>query len=458
MKRVFLGKCIAALLLVLPSVCGFAQSWTQVPSPNPSTERNLLRGISGTSSSDVWAVGHYQPNPANYVYHNLIIHWNGTSFQTVPIGNPSADNNDLWDVQAISPNVAWAVGDYTYPGSTANAQIHKWNGTSWIQQTIPTIAGGSYLFGIGAVSASDIWAVGGKAGSPFLCYAMHYNGSSWAEVAVPPAPGSGRNNFNAVHGLSANDVWAVGTWGANVGDYHFLAMHWNGSTWTNSPIPNTVNNGVDGELLDVKMVSANDVWAVGYSLAGGIVMLHWNGTVWSQVPTTGGGGALAVLSANDIYAVGSEIAHWNGSRWTVVDTLFNYPYPALGAATVLPGGEIWAAGRTVDSNNIFKTLVYRKGSNISSTVAGITRSTFAASVYPNPFSKDISLSITSEKSSTISLQLTDAFGRLKYAHSIELRQGVNEVPILTSPDMSSGIYLLTIADGNTQQVIKLYRK
>jgi hypothetical protein len=75
---------------------------------------------------------------------------------------------------------------------------------------------------------------------------MHFNGSLWTEVSVPPPPGSGRSNFNAVHGLSANDVWAVGTWGVAVGDYHFLAMHWNGSTWSNSPIPATVNGGIDG--------------------------------------------------------------------------------------------------------------------------------------------------------------------------------------------------------------------
>lgn len=448
---------ILVLIFVLIASFSYGQpTWTRVPSPNPSTVRNLLRGISGTSSSDIWTVGHYYPNPSTITMNNLVMHWNGTGWQTMTVPNPSTNSNDLWDVAAINTNLAWAVGDFAYSNGVANALILKWDGSTWAQQSIPLIAGGSFLFGLGVINSNDIWAVGGKAGSPFLCYSMHYNGSSWTEVPVPPAPGSGRNDFNGVHGISSNDVWAVGSWGVAVGDYHFLAMHWNGSAWVNSPIPTSVNGAIDGELMDVKVVSSNDVWAVGYSLAGGVVLIHYDGTSWTQVPTSGGGGALAVLSANDIYGVGGDITHWNGSSWTVTDTLISYPWPALNATTVLPNGEIWAAGRTVDSNNVFQTLVYRRGPGSTTTTGvNIHSASLHLGVYPNPFDNVITLDIATAKGQPADIMLTDMTGRTVLQNRVTLSAGSNHIPLNVPAAISAGMYMVEIKSGGEVQKVKV---
>jgi hypothetical protein len=92
-------------------------------------------------------------------------------------------------------------------------------------------------------------------------------------------------------------------------------------------------------LADLAVVSANDIWAVGTERIGdedATVTLHWNGSVWSLVPSPNVGpevdnslmGVAAVVS-NNVWAVGTQqptsssdshtlILHWNGSAWSIV--------------------------------------------------------------------------------------------------------------------------------------------
>lgn len=254
------------------------------------------------------------------------------------------------------------MGDYNT--SFVNAKLLHYNGNTWSNVSLPPISGGSFLYAIDALNSTDVWIAGGKFAAPTrLAYAMHYNGTSWSEVNVP-AVGSYWNAFNSLSAVSANDVWAGGYWGNNYGDFHSLIMHWNGSTWVNSALPaNIVANG--GEVLDIKAASANDAWAVGYYLTGGMFKVHWDGTAWTEViPANGGGGAFAIVAPNNAYSFGGEISKWNGSSWTVVDSLKQVDYPALGSAVVFPNGDIWAAGRKMDTSGTnFYSLVYRSVNN-----------------------------------------------------------------------------------------------
>jgi hypothetical protein len=74
------------------------------------------------------------------------------------------------------------------------------------------------LAGVAAVSAADVWAVGGSqttTGSPTLI--EHWDGTSWSVVASP-TPGAGR--LNGVAGLGGGGLWAVGASSANGTDYY----------------------------------------------------------------------------------------------------------------------------------------------------------------------------------------------------------------------------------------------
>lgn len=366
---------LTAVFILITSPGLTQLGWVQVPSPDPSATRNMIRGLSGTSSSDVWAVGSYEEvfnyNPYN-VQHDLLLHWNGTVWQQFPALHLSTTLDDLWDVEAISANDVWAAGAYN-DFATTRAELLHFDGASWTNQPLPFITGGSFLNALHAISAVDIWAAGSQAGSPTRpCYVIHYNGSSWTEIPVP-AVGVYRNRFSDIHGISSNDIWAAGHWGNSYGDFHALIMHWNGTNWSNITLPSSIVSQLS-EVLSIKMIAANDVWAVGYYLAGGMFKIHWDGNSWTEIiPANGGGGAFAPLSSNNVFSVGGEISHWNGSAWTIVDGLTQFSYPSLGSTVVFSNGEIWAGGRTVDASNNFFSLIYRSVNNVPVFTGGTTQ-------------------------------------------------------------------------------------
>ena len=90
---------------------------------------------------------------------------------------------------------------------------------------------------------------------------------AWTST-LPPSPGAADNEFFGVSALSACDVWAVGNYRATAsGPLLSLAEHWNGTAWkpVPSPSPGQVN-----ELTSVATTSATDVWAAGFFTTGGV--------------------------------------------------------------------------------------------------------------------------------------------------------------------------------------------
>jgi hypothetical protein len=140
-----------------------------------------------------------------------------------------------------------------------------------------------------------------------------WNGTQWS-VVQSPNTGSLYNTLTSVAVVSANDVWAVG-WQANGGPSQTLIEHWNGTQWSvvQSPSPASIDN----ELFGVAAVSASDVWAVGFiennTVNGPVdqtLIEHWNGTQWSVVKSPSPGSqasqlsSVAAVSAHGVWAVG----------------------------------------------------------------------------------------------------------------------------------------------------------
>lgn len=97
--RGFARRCRLLFMLIFAAatVPGFSQiGWVQVPSISPGNSQNTIRGISGTSSSDIWAVGYFSNStPAPEVFQDLMMHWNGSSWQQSAPLNLSTSLNDL---------------------------------------------------------------------------------------------------------------------------------------------------------------------------------------------------------------------------------------------------------------------------------------------------------------------------------------------------------------------------
>jgi len=359
---------------VVPAVSG---NWQKAISPNVSEAiNNELLGVAAISASDVWAVGWAQdPNGPQYVKRTLIQHFNGSTWDIVNSPNVRGDtNSQLFSVSGTSANDVWAVGS-THNGTLpSRTLIQHWDGAQWNIVSSPSPdTQFNELRGVAAISANDAWAVGYRGGTktetPIETFILHWNGNAWTQVTSPNIPG-GANQLFGITAIAANDIWAVGNAAGAP-----LAMHWNGSTWS------LVNVGVNGGLSSEKLPAvsgkaANDVWAVGdgkgiFTNQTFATIFHWDGIRWTEKtcraasssnPPDGyeGGSAdayftgVSAAAVNDVWAVGVHgsgpmILHWDGQAWTAVTHPRAFPNAAvLRAVTTARGGSAWSVGIEIE--------------------------------------------------------------------------------------------------------------
>src|SRR5439155_1238226 len=178
-------------------------TWTAVPSPNATQGYNELFDVHAIATDDVWAVGYH--NIANYGSEkSMTLHWDGATWKIVRSVNIGANANILRGVAGASSNDVWAVG----LGSSTSLQSGRpltehWDGTAWTvvsspNGTLPT----SSLTGVVALSGNDAWAVGVTENQLLVSIktlTLHWDGSVWSVVPSPnPGP-----DYNWLDGVAA---------------------------------------------------------------------------------------------------------------------------------------------------------------------------------------------------------------------------------------------------------------
>jgi hypothetical protein len=285
-------------------------TWSVVSAPQPG-QSSRLKSVSALSASNVWAVGYYVGGTTR----TLIEHWDGTAWTVIPSPNTGDCANYLQSVTAIAANDVWAVGYYLLCDNTPQTLTMHWDGTAWTVITSPntgTLA--NRLTGVDAISSGDVWAVGmyNQGSDDAIPMSLHWNGTSWSSVLMPGRTGFADNLFG-VAAVSATDVWAVGYSFNDQGATRSLIEHWNGTSWSIATSPMI---GSD-KLRGVSALAASDVWAVGES-NNQTLTLHWDGTQWAAVPSANSDvtllSAVDIVSANDVWAVGSYSIGANTSR------------------------------------------------------------------------------------------------------------------------------------------------
>jgi hypothetical protein len=294
-------------------------SWTQVPSPDPATPSRLF-GVHALSASNVWAVGEYFDGS---IYKTLIVHWNGSAWTQVPSPDVSgATQNVLKAVRGSSATNVWAVGYFVNSNNVDQTLILHWNGSAWKLVPSPDPSGPALdqeLTSVASDSAQDAWAVGFYYTGLDKSMILHWNGSSWKQV-TSPNPGSQGTFLYGVRSTSASSAWAVGSDFNGTAD-KTLIVRWDGSAWKQMTSPNPGGATQNNDLSSVAVTSATDAWAVGdYDSGTGTrtLALHWDGSAWTQVTTPDLGGssiddsftAVGATSASDVWAVGR---YYNGS-------------------------------------------------------------------------------------------------------------------------------------------------
>lgn len=213
-----------------------------------------------------------------------IAHYNGTSWTKDTNMTPFAIT-DIWgssssDIWAASNDLAFG------PGSPIPAPLHRTGGV-WNTASINYSFIGHTITAIRGSGASDVWAVG-PAG-----FALHYDGSAWAQVAGPGSP----PDFISVVSFDSTDAWI----GSTSGVWHYSG----GGTWTQALAGQRIN-GVWG-------ASSGAVYAVGN---GGLLWLY-DGANWTaQRPIGSANDLLAVAgsAAGDVWAVGRNGTVLHGTR------------------------------------------------------------------------------------------------------------------------------------------------
>jgi hypothetical protein len=262
-SSVFTGgdKCGSALLVSYNGT-----SWGDISPCPPATQRySKITGISGNSSSDIFAV----ERSSRASEPNRILHYDGQAWSSAYTYQPATTYLSLSGIWSRAPNDVFAVGDSGYvvhydgaswtTSKTATSQslfsiwgdattgvafavgpngtIVRYNGTNWQTQASGTT---QHLLAVGGTSASNVFAVG--IGGVLL----HYDGTSWSSQS------SGTTEaLTGVWGSSATSVFVVGN--------HGTVLRYNGMSWTPEQI------GFSANLAGIWGTSPTNVFAVaGY--------------------------------------------------------------------------------------------------------------------------------------------------------------------------------------------------
>jgi hypothetical protein len=157
-------------------------------------------------------------------------------------------------------------------------------------------------------SANDIYAVGNSTFRGSV--ALHFNGVSWRQIALPETNETHRDLYRCVWGTSAENVFILGALGR--------VYHYDGNTWEKMYIGQSVDLGI------IWGTSNNDVFAAGPDGR----LFHYDGEEWNQIFGLEGMHFKGIWGSSNknVYASGTSfnvgaIYHYNGTKWKRIKTV-----------------------------------------------------------------------------------------------------------------------------------------
>ncbi len=284
---------------------------------------------------------------------------------TVALGAPAAAAARRWSLEALPADVTqpillgvavahwnsvWAVGSQTTTGPAVQQPLaERWDGREWATSPVAPKAN-AQLRAVVALSDTNVWAAG-------YVLIEHWNGTAWSIVPYQVDPGTPDEGFTGMAATSSRDIWAIGP---------SQVEHWDGKSWSQAAFP------VGLSPAEVDADSPTDAWIVGVpDVPGGPMSAHWDGHRWTLVdpPVAPGspqylGYGVRVVSPDDVWAVGTDTDaeqamtfHWDGTSWQAVPLPGAPDRSALqGTVSLLPDGDLWAAGDRVDGTIVHPLL------------------------------------------------------------------------------------------------------
>src|SRR5690348_538637 len=280
---------------------------------------SVLTDVGFVSAGESWAVGDMY-DPALHANRTLIERFDGSRWSVVPSANRSGMDNGLNSV-SVASGAGWAVGDAAAAGGSAGAfqplALH-WDGAQWSLVSPRNFTGDALFTSVDTLADKSAWAVGFQtaAGGTRRTLIERASGGAWTQVASPnDGSTTSDNTLMAVSGTLATGLWAVGYRQSPAGPVP-LVLRYDTSrpspTWVSVsgaggvPSPGTVETILTG----VDVLTATDVWAVGYYDNGTVkqpLALHWDGSSWrsSRIPGAGMLRRVRAIAPGNVWSAGT---------------------------------------------------------------------------------------------------------------------------------------------------------
>jgi hypothetical protein len=367
-------------------------------------------------------------------------------------------------VDATPNGDVWVVGNVTTTYPTNNLPlVMRWHQGDWNfvetatlrpQTEYPFGARGGFAYEVDAIADDDVWAVGiaagyGDASSTSVPMALHWDGSSWTDVDVPLVANR-HHELNDVFAVSSDDVWAVGDSRSISGTFRGVTYHWDGSEWSHipSPIEDISQSGLD----DIVGTGPNDVWAIGGAQDTGVVLMHWNGSQWNTMePPLNSGGSLAAVAPNDLWATGwNGFWHWDGVSWTEVPAQVpNSSYVIRSGGMEIVGDcDIWSAGFWTLADGITSFTLAERLQGTPTSVETPAVVDFGLT-FANPFSRTGTIRLRIPSTSRVELTVYDVHGaRVRDLFGPTIASGDRSIAwdgrANSGADVAAGVYFLKL--------------
>jgi len=221
-------------------------SWTVV-SGDIFGDGQSYRSIWGTSSTNIYATG------INGISDPIVYHFDGSGWSRQSEWGDLdfvGVNNSVIDIHGNAAGNTYLIGDNI--NSSYSSSIFKWSGSEWVDalndDDFPLY--NYHLNGVWVAPDNHVFlALDGWSDSPVVQY--NPSDDSWnADINVSKI--TNIHNLESIWGNSSSDVYAVGTKYVNAEKNKVggVMLHYNGTSWTEVALPEDVDivalNGVSG--------------------------------------------------------------------------------------------------------------------------------------------------------------------------------------------------------------------
>lgn len=378
---------LAAALALLPATAASAATWAgQSPVDPVGSTASGLSGTTCTSSTNCLAAGTYDPGTG--ITLPLIEKWNGTAWSQLTAATPPAGHNGaaLVSVGCSSSTACTAVGNYYDANFDQWALVQRYNGTAWASQTFfrPAGALGTSLSSVVCPSSTSCYAVGTYIDASGVSQPLSasWNGTTWSQLTVPTVAGSTGTGLSAIACTSTTVCTTVGSYLDARGTPLPTSATLASGTWTLKTVA-TPTGAAATFLSGLSCTSSSACTTVGYATdsLGAVfaVAERFNGTTWAQQtlasPPAGSTGSALIgvscttsthCSAVGYYLDASSVQNtfgqgWNGTTWSLQST----PNPAGSTGGAVNGISCTSSticesvGYFYDSSSVQRTLAQR---------------------------------------------------------------------------------------------------